>query len=193
MFNKNNLFIKRNNFLNPNYTFDNFIINNGNSFAFAAAKLVVKTVIETNKSSFNPLFIYGDSGLGKTHILHAIGNEIIQAKPNTKILYLTSEKFINELVNFKKDNINNFKNIDLLLVDDFQFILENILWKKKLQKKCFNIIYKLCQNKKQIIISCDKSLNDIYLLEKNLRIILNSGLLVDISKPDNVHNLFELL
>ena len=114
-----------NSFLNPKYTFDNFVIGNNNKFAQAAAI----AVSEAPATSYNPLFIYGGVGLGKTHLMHAIGNKIIQNNPNTKVLYVTSEQFINELINSIKDvNYKNelfrnkYRNIDVLLIDDIQFI-----------------------------------------------------------------------
>lgn len=172
-----------NSFLNPKYTFDNFVIGNNNKFAQAAAY----AVSESPATAYNPLFIYGGVGLGKTHLMHAIGNKIIQTNPNTKILYVTSEQFINELINSIKDvNYKNelfrskYRNIDVLLIDDIQFIAG----KKMGQEEFFHTFNTLHQNGKQIIISSDKPPRDIPLLEERLKSRFEWGILADISMPD---------
>ena len=172
-----------NTFLNPKYTFDNFVIGNNNKFAQAAAF----AVSETPATTYNPLYIYGGVGLGKTHLMHAIGNRILQKHPETKILYVTSEKFINELVNSIKDANyknelfrNKYRNIDVLLVDDIQFIAG----KKMGQEEFFHTFNTLPQSGKQIIISSDKPPRDIPLLEERLRSRFEWGILADISMPD---------
>lgn len=172
-----------NSFLNPKYTFDNFVIGNNNKFAQAAAI----AVSEAPATSYNPLFIYGGVGLGKTHLMHAIGNKIIQNNPNTKVLYVTSEQFINELINSIKDvNYKNelfrnkYRNIDVLLIDDIQFIAG----KKMGQEEFFHTFNTLHQNGKQIIISSDKPPRDIPLLEERLKSRFEWGILADISMPD---------
>ena len=172
-----------NSFLNPKYTFDNFVIGNNNKFAQAAACAVA----DSPATAYNPLFIYGGVGLGKTHLMHAIGNKIIQNNPNTKILYVTSEQFINELINSIKDvNYKNelfrnkYRNIDVLLIDDIQFIAG----KKMGQEEFFHTFNTLHQNGKQIIISSDKPPRDIPLLEERLKSRFEWGILADISMPD---------
>ena len=172
-----------NSHLNPKYTFESFVIGNSNKFAQAAAYAVSKSPATT----YNPLFIYGGVGLGKTHLMHAIGNEIIKNNPQAKILYVTSEQFINELVNSIRDA--NFKNelfrnkyrvVDVLLVDDIQ------LKKKKNagQEEFFHTFNTLYSEGKQIIISSDKPPRDIPLLEERLKSRFEGGILADISMPD---------
>lgn len=172
-----------NSFLNPKYTFENFVIGNNNKFAQAAAYAVAKAPA----TAYNPLFIYGGVGLGKTHLMHAIGNYIIKNNPSTKILYVTSEQFINELVNSIRDvNYKNelfrskYRNIDVLLVDDIQFIAG----KKLGQEEFFHTFNTLHQNGKQIIISSDKPPRDIPTLEERLKSRFEWGILADISMPD---------
>ena len=138
-----------NTFLNPKYTFSNFVIGNNNKFAQAAAEAVVKAPA----AAYNPLFIYGGVGLGKTHLMHAIGNEILKNNPSLKVLYVTSEQFINELVNSIKDANyknelfkNKYRNIDVLLIDDIQFIAG----KKMGQEEFFHTFDTLYRNEKQI-------------------------------------------
>ena len=183
---KNDIFNSENyanSFLNPKYTFDSFVIGNNNKFAQAAAY----AVSEAPATAYNPLFIYGGVGLGKTHLMQAIGNKIIKNNPNTKILYVTSEKFINELVNSIKDANyknelfrNKYRNIDVLLIDDIQFIAG----KKTGQEEFFHTFNSLHQNGKQIIISSDKPPRDIPLLEERLKSRFEWGILADVSMPD---------
>ena len=170
-------------FLNPKYTFDNFVIGDSNKFAQAAAF----AVSETPATSYNPLYIYGGVGLGKTHLMHAIGNRILEIHPEMKVLYVTSEKFINELVNSIKDANyknelfrNKYRNIDVLIVDDIQFIAG----KKMGQEEFFHTFNTLYQSGKQIIISSDKPPRDIPLLEERLKSRFEGGIIADISMPD---------
>ena len=172
-----------NTFLNPKYTFDNFVVGNNNKFAQAAAQAVA----QSPATAYNPLFIYGGVGLGKTHLMHAIGNYILQNNPSSKILYVTSEKFINELVNSIKDANyknelfrNKYRNIDVLLIDDIQFIAG----KKTGQEEFFHTFNALHESGKQIIISSDKPPRDIPLLEDRLKSRFEWGILADISMPD---------
>ena len=169
--------------LNPRYTFESFVVGNNNKFAHAAALAVSASPATT----YNPLFIYGGVGLGKTHLMQAIGNKIVQDNPKAKILYVTSEKFINDLVNSIKDANyknelfrNKYRNIDVLLIDDIQFIAG----KKTGQEEFFHTFNTLHENGKQIVISSDKPPRDIPLLEERLKSRFEWGILADISMPD---------
>lgn len=169
--------------LNPKLTFDTFVVGNNNRFAHAAAL----AVSESPSTMYNPLFIYGGVGLGKTHLMHAIGNEILKRDHSKKIIYVTSEAFTNELVNCIKDaNYKNelfrkkYRNIDVLLIDDIQFFAG----KNTAQEEFFHTFNALHQNGKQIIISSDKPPRDIVLLEDRLKSRCEWGLLADISMPD---------
>ncbi len=173
----------KNTFLNPIYTFDNFVIGNNNKFAQAAAYAIVENYPQT---IYNPLFIYGGVGLGKTHLMQAIGNEIIKNHPTTKILYTTSEQFINDLVNSIKDKNfktelfrNKYRNIDVLLIDDIQFLAD----KKAGQEEFFNTFQALHQAGKQVIITCDRPPRDVG-VEERLKTRFEMGILADVSKPD---------
>lgn len=170
-------------FLKPEYTFDTFVIGNNNKFAHAAAY----AVSQEPASNYNPLYIYGGVGLGKTHLMHAIGNEIIRKDPSKKVLYVTSETFINDLVNSIKDP--NFKNelfrdkyrkVDILLVDDIQFIANKRLG----QEEFFHTFNALKDAEKQIIISSDKAPRDIQGLQERLKSRFEGGILADVSVPD---------
>ena len=170
-------------FLNPIYTFDNFVIGNNNKFAQAAAIAVVENYPQT---IYNPLFIYGGVGLGKTHLMQAIGNEILKNHPTTKILYTTSEQFINDLVNSIKDKNfktelfrNKYRNIDVLLIDDIQFLTD----KKAGQEEFFHTFQALHQAGKQVIITCDRPPRDVG-VEERLKTRFEMGILADVSKPD---------
>ena len=167
--------------LNPKYTFETFVVGNNNRFAHAAALAVGN---EPSKS-YNPLFLYGGVGLGKTHLMHAIGNRILENNNKANVLYVTSEKFTNQLINAIKDNKNEFfrnkyRNIDVLLIDDIQFIAG----KERVQEEFFHTFNSLYEDGKQIIISSDKPPRDIPFLEDRLKSRFEWGLLADISCPD---------
>ena len=172
--------------LNPNYTFDSFIKGESNKFAYTASL----SVAEKPGKAYNPLFLYGKSGLGKTHLMHAIGNYILN-NSNLKVLYVTSDDFVNDFIsvirNKDKDNfelINTFKskyrNIDVLLIDDIQF-LENAT---ATQQEFFHTFNELYNSNKQIIIASDRSVNDLKLLEERLRTRFAWGLTANITPPD---------
>ena len=167
--------------LNPKYTFDTFVVGNNNRFAHAAALAVA----EAPATSYNPLFLYGGVGLGKTHLMHAVGNSILRKNKDYNILYVTSEKFTNQLINSIKDNSNEqfrnkYRNIDVLLIDDIQFIAG----KERVQEEFFHTFNALHESGKQIILSSDKPPKDIPLLEDRLKSRFEWGLIADISNPD---------
>ena len=167
--------------LNPKYTFETFVVGNNNRFAHAAALAVGNEP----SNSYNPLFLYGGVGLGKTHLMHAIGNRILENNKNANVLYVTSEKFTNQLINAIKDNKNEvfrnkYRNINVLLIDDIQFIAG----KERVQEEFFHTFNSLYEDGNQIIISSDKPPRDIPFLEDRLKSRFEWGLLADISCPD---------
>jgi len=167
--------------LNPKYTFESFVIGENNSFAHAAAWAVA----EKPGLAYNPLFIYGGVGLGKTHLMHAIGRHIFTANPNTKIVYVTTEQFTYEFVDaIKEDGSLKFKDkyrgIDLLLVDDIQFLGG----KEGTQDEFFHTFNALYELRKQIVLSSDRTPKDIPTVEERLRSRFESGLMVDIQPPN---------
>ncbi len=170
--------------LNPRYTFETFVVGANNSLAHAASLAVAESPGEI----YNPLFIYGGVGLGKTHLMHSIAHFILKNNPDSKILYVTSEKFTNELIDAirNKNNISTtefrekYRNNDVLLIDDIQFIIG----KESTQEEFFHTFNTLYEAKKQIIISSDKPPKDFETLEERLRSRFEWGLTVDIQPPD---------
>ncbi len=171
--------------LNPNYLFDTFVIGTTNRFAFTAALAVA----ENPGKAYNPLFIYGSSGLGKTHLMQAIGNYIIK-ESNKRVLYVTSDRFISDFIGINRKNNNNldnieafknkYRNIDVLIIDDIQFLANAT----QSQQEFFHTFNELHQEGKQIIISSDRSPDDLKLLEERLRTRFSWGLTVNIYPPD---------
>ena len=172
--------------LNNEYTFDNFIVGDSNRFAFTAARAVA----EKPGKAYNPLFLYGKSGLGKTHLMHAIGNYILE-NSNKNVLYVTSEQFVNDYIyavrsneknNFDKIDLfkNKYRNIDVLIIDDIQFLGTAT----KGQEEFFHTFNELHDSNKQIIIASDRSVDDLKMLENRLITRFNWGLTANITPPD---------
>lgn len=167
--------------LNPRYVFDTFVIGSGNRFAHAASLAVA----EAPAKAYNPLFIYGGVGLGKTHLMHAVGHYVQQHKENANVMYLSSEKFTNEFISSIRDNKSEefrakYRNVDVLLIDDIQFLAG----KEGTQEEFFHTFNTLYDEQKQIIISSDRPPKEIPTLEDRLRSRFEWGLITDITPPD---------
>ncbi len=167
--------------LNPKYTFENFVVGKANEFAYAACTAVANSPA----SKYNPLFIYGDVGLGKTHLLQAIGHKVMENFSTARVCFYTSERFMNDFINFVSrqkmaDFRNRFRNVDLLLIDDIQF------WsgKERTQEEFFHTFNTLYESHKQIVVTSDKFPKDIDGIEERLRSRFEWGLVADIQPPD---------
>ena len=167
--------------LNPKYSFDTFVVGSSNQFAHAAARAVG----ESPARSYNPLYLYGGVGLGKTHLLHAIGHQIARRKPSLSLLYLTAEQFVNQLINalrFKAMHSfrERYRSIDVLLVDDIQFLAN----KERTQEEFFHTFNTLYTSQRQIVLSSDCSPRNLQQIEERLRSRFEWGLIADIQPPD---------
>jgi len=167
--------------LNPEYTFSKFVIGNNNRFAHAGAVAVA----ESPSDAYNPLFLYGSSGLGKTHLMHAIGHHILQHNKNIKVMYVQSEKFTNDLINaITNKSLEQFREkyrtVDVLLMDDIQFIAG----KKQTQEEFFHTFITLFESHKQIVVSSENPPGKIATLENRLKTRFEQGLVADINSPD---------
>jgi len=168
-------------YLNPKYVFSTFVVGKNNQFAHAASLAVA----EMPAKNYNPLFLYGGAGLGKTHLMHAIGHHIIRNIPSLKVLYVSSEMFTNELIKAIRENKTGefktkYRNIDVLLIDDIQFIEK----KESVQEEIFHTINTLYEARKQIILSSDRPPKEIATLNERLRSRFEWGLIADIQPPD---------
>lgn len=176
-----NVLINRDDNLNPRYTFDRFVVGPFNELAYAAAQAVVKNP----QHAYNPLFFYGSSGLGKTHLIQAVGNEIKRLFPEKHILYVTAEKFMNDYTSSVQNNRttsfrDKYRKFDVLIMDDIQFISG----KEQTQNELFHLFNTLYDSQKNIIFSSDKHPNHIIGLEDRLKTRFNAGMTIDIQEPD---------
>lgn len=167
--------------INPKYSFDTFVVGKGSELAYAAAQAVVSRP----GTSYNPLFIYGGVGLGKTHLIQAIGNELLKKNPNTSIMYVSAEKFSNDFITSIKDGEakefqNRYRHIDLLLIDDIQFIAG----KDRTQESFFHTFNELHQQNKQVVLTSDRPPKAIPALEDRLKSRFGWGMIADVSAPD---------
>jgi chromosomal replication initiator protein len=167
--------------LNPKYTFDAFVIGAGNQFAHAAAQAVA----ERPSKAYNPLFLYGGVGMGKTHLMQAIGHEVKRRQPHASICYASSEKFTNEMINsLRYDRMTSFRdkfrNVDVLLIDDIQFLAQ----KERTQEEFFHTFNALHESMKQIVIASDRPPKELAEIEDRLRSRFEWGLIADIQPPD---------
>ena len=167
--------------LNEKYTFENFVVGSGNELAYAACM----SISSLPGTKYNPLFVYGGVGIGKTHLIQAVGNSIAKSQPDKKVVYISSEQFVQEFVSalrFKKTNefAQNYRSVDVLIIDDVQFIAG----KEKMQEEFFHTFNDLHQANKQIIISSDKPPRDIPTLEERLRSRFAWGMTIDMQTPD---------
>src|SRR5437868_9275972 len=167
--------------LNPRYTFDAFVIGSGNQFAHAACQAVA----ERPSKAYNPLFLYGGVGMGKTHLMQAIGHEVKMRQPQASICYVSSEKFTNEMINsLRYDKMTSFRdkfrNVDVLLIDDIQFLAQ----KERTQEEFFHTFNALHESMKQIVIASDRPPKELAEVEDRLRSRFEWGLIADIQPPD---------
>jgi chromosomal replication initiator protein len=167
--------------VNPKYTFENYVIGSSNEYATAAA---ISTA-ENPGYIYNPLFLYGNSGLGKTHLMHAIGNRILKKSPNMRIVYVSSERFTNDFINSVRDNKTEafrqfYRQADVLLIDDVQFIAR----KEATQEEFFHTFNELYSQNKQIVLTSDRKPKDLITLEERLRTRFEQGLTIDITIPN---------
>lgn len=171
--------------LNPAYTFETFVIGNSNQIAYAVAKNLAQSIQESKVCDYNPLFLHGGVGLGKTHLMQAICHQVLKTRPETKIVFTTSEQFTNELINAIKDDKNRefrekYRKVDLLLIDDIQFLGG----KETTQEEFFHTFNDLYQNNKHIVITSDRPPKELYTISDRLKTRFECGGIFDIKPPD---------